>query len=112
MFRRVLISGLLFLTIGCGVQQIEPANRRFVQQLLSVTSSKKTEWLDETVKQIEDQRVQGELSDEEYAALAPIIEKARKGDWQGAQHDAFALSEGQKPTEEDLEKIKPGAGNE
>jgi hypothetical protein len=110
MLRRTLIFGILFLAVGCGVQQIEPANRRFVQQLMSATSSKKTEWLDETVKQIEKQRSQGELSDEEYAALAPIIKKARQGDWPGAQRDAFALSEGQQPTAEDLEKIKPGAG--
>lgn len=112
MLRRVLILGLLFLAIGCGVQQIEPANRRFVQQLLSVTSSKKKDWLDEAVKQIDQQRSEGKLSNDEYAALAPIIEKARQGDWPGAQRDAFALSDGQKPTKEDLEKIKPGAGRE
>ena len=109
MLRRAFTLGLLFLAVGCGVPQIAPANRRLMLQLQSVTSSKKKEWLDEAVKQIEEQRSKGELSDEEYAAFQPIIEKARKGDWQGAQRNAFALSEGQKPTEEDLEKIKPGA---
>ena len=112
MFRRTMILGFLLLVIGCGVQQIDPANRRFMLQLQSVTSSKKTEWLDEAVKQIEEQRSKGELSDEEYAAFQPIIEKARKGDWAGAQRDAFALTEGQQPTAEDLEKIKPGAMKE
>ena len=109
MLRRTFTLGLLFLAVGCGVQQIAPANRRFMLQLQSVTSSKKTEWLDEAAKQIEEQRSKGELSDEEYAAFLPIIEKARQGDWPGAQRDAFALTAGQQPTAEDLEKIKPGA---
>ena len=67
------------------------------------------DWLEATVKLMEEQELNGELSEEEEAAFQTIIEKARKGDWIGAQKYAFALSEGQRPTEEDLERIKSGA---
>lgn len=101
---------MLFPVVGCGrVQQIAPANRRVMQGLQTAVSSKKAEWLEATVNLIDEQRSKGEMSDAEYAALSAIVEKARKGDWAGAQNDAFTLSEGQQPTEEDLRNIKPGA---
>jgi hypothetical protein len=110
MRRRAFLIGLALLAGGCGdVQQIEPENRRIMQGLMTAVSSKKVEWLDASVKLIDEQRSKGEMSDAEYAALSPIVEKAKRGDWTGAQKDAFALSEGQQPTEEDLKKIKPGA---
>ena len=95
---------------GCGrVPQFAPANRRVIHGLQTAVSSKKVEWLNETVRLIEEKYSAGEMSDEEHDALQRIVDKARSGDWDGAQKDAFALSEGQKPTAEDLEKIKPGA---
>lgn len=106
MLRRAVLAGLLLLAVGCGVQQIAPANRGLMLQLQSVTSSKKTEWLNEAVRQIEEQRSTGALSDAEFAAFEPIIKKARAGDWESAQLAAFALSDGQKPTAEDLERLE------
>jgi hypothetical protein len=110
--RRILLLVLLALAVsGCGrVQQIEPSNRRLMLGLQTAVSSKKVEWLNETVKLIEENYSAGDLSDEEYDAFQVIVEKARSGDWDGAQKDAFALTEGQKPTAEDLQKIKPRAG--
>lgn len=105
LFRRIVCIGLAFLAVGCGVQQLAPANRRVMQGLQTAVSSKKVDWLDSTVKLIDEQRAKGEMSDDEYAALDKIVKKARAGDWAGAQHDAFALMEGQKATAEDLEKI-------
>jgi hypothetical protein len=110
MRRKALFILVALVVSGCGrVQQIDPSNRRLMQGLQTAVSSRKTEWLDATVQLIEDRFASGELSDEEYAAVEPIIEKARAGDWSGAQKDAFALTEGQKPTAEDLQKIKPRA---
>jgi len=109
--RRTSFLILLALVVtGCGrVQQIDPSNRRLMQGLQTAVSSKKVEWLDGTVKLIEEKYAAGDLSDEEYDAFQVIVERARSGDWDGAQKDAFALSEGQKPTAEDLQKIKPSA---
>ena len=112
MWRRSLLLALAFLAAGCGVQQIAPANRRVMQGLQTAVSSRKVEWLDATVKRIDEQRAQGRLSDAEYAAFEPIISKARAGKWDAAQHDVFALVEGQKPTAEDLQKIQPGGAKE
>ena len=110
MRRWTLLIGLVFIALGCGrVQQIAPANRRVMQGLQTAVSSKKSDWLEATVKLIDEQRSKGEMSDAEYAALTPIIDKARRGDWTGAQKDAFTLSEGQQPTPEDLARSKPGA---
>lgn len=109
MLRATLLISIALLCAGCGVQQVSPENRTLVLQLQSSVSSKKPDWLDATVKLIEARKAEGKLSDAEYAALRPIIEKARAGDWTTAQREAFALSEGQKPTAEDLERIKPGA---
>lgn len=107
MWRGILVIGLVLAAAGCGTQQIAPANRRALQALQTAVSSKKTDWLEDVVKLIDSQLEKGEMSDEEYAVFEPIIAKARAGDWAAAQRDAFALSEGQKPTAEDLEKIKP-----
>ncbi len=110
MQRITLLLLLLLALSGCGrVTQIEPANRRVMLGLQTAVSSRKIEWLDATEKLIDERLASGELSDEEYAAFEPIIEKARAGDWDGAQKAAFALSEGQTPTPEDLEKTRPGA---
>ena len=109
MWLRALMVAVVFLAAGCGVQQIAPANRRVMQGLQTAVSSRKVEWLDATVKLIDEQRSQGKLSDAEYAALEPIISKARAGNWDAAQRDVFALVEGQKATAEDLQKIQPRA---
>jgi hypothetical protein len=106
MRNRAFCLGLVFLAVGCGVQQITPANRQFVLKLQSSVSSKKADWLEAATKQIDEQKSKGAMSDAEYAAFKPIIEKARAGDWSGAQHDVFALNEGQKPTEDDLAKVR------
>ncbi|MBI3862142.1 MAG: hypothetical protein HY290_09635 [Planctomycetia bacterium] len=101
---------LLMLAAGCGrVTQIDAPNRRIMQGLQTAVSSKKLEWLEASVKLMEEQRTKGEMSDKEYAAFKSIVDKARLGKWDAAQKEAFALTEGQKPTDEDLEQIKPGA---
>ena len=105
---RIAFVGLLVAAAGCGpVQQIAPANRRIMQSLQTAVSSGKVEWLDATVKLMDEQRSRGELSDGELAAFQSIIDKARHGDWAAAQREAFALSEGQRATKEDLERIRP-----
>src|SRR5262245_1217893 len=113
MRRRVSCCGLLLLVLGCGrPPQMAPENRRIMQGLQTAVSSRKVEWLEEVVKLMEAKHSAGDMSEDEYKALQKIVEKARAGDWAGAQRDAFALTEAQRPTAVDLEKIKPGAKND
>ncbi len=110
MRRTLLLFFLVLLFGGCGrVTQIDPDNRRVMQALQTAVSSRNMEWLEATVKLIDEKRAADEMSDDEYTAFEPIIARARAGDWDGAQKGAFALSEGQMPTPEDIEKIKPAA---
>ncbi len=105
--RKLLAAALIFAAAGCGqATQIAPANRRVMRSLQTAVSSKKGEWLDATVKLIDEQRSKGEMSDEEYEAFESIVKKARNGNWDDAQRAAFALSDGQKPTEEDLQRLE------
>lgn len=104
---RLLAGALIAAAAGCGhATQITPANRRVMRGLQTAVSSRKVEWLDTTVKLIEEQRTNGEMSDEEYAAFESIVKQARDGNWDAAQRAAFALSDGQKPTEEDLQRLE------
>ena len=104
----LVLSCLVLLTfIGCGrAPQLSPQNRRLLAALQTAVSAQKTDWLEATHNQIAEKRGRAEISDEEYAALSAIIEKARAGDWKQAQADVFALSEGQRPTPEEVDRLK------
>lgn len=112
MRRSALLILLACLVTGCGcTPQIAPVNRRAMQGLQTAVSSRKVEWLDATVKLIDEQYSAGEMEDDEYDVFQKIVEKARSGDWSGAQQDAFALVEAQRPTAEDIEKISFARAN-
>jgi len=107
MRRQALILVLAFLMTGCGrAPQIAPVNRRAMLGLQTAVSSGKADWLDASVQLIEETYSAGQMEDHEYEVFQKIVEKARTGDWSGAQRDAFALVEAQRPTPDDLEKIK------
>ncbi|MBS0205563.1 MAG: hypothetical protein JSS49_21885 [Planctomycetes bacterium] len=106
MNRRTAILSLLILTAGCGVQQIQSTNRHLMFKLRSALSSKKPDWLDEVIRQIDEHQFKGDLSAAEYAAFQPIIKQARAGNWTAAQRAAFALCDGQKPTADDRERLR------
>jgi hypothetical protein len=112
MHRQTLVLVLAFLMTGCGrTPQIAPVNRRAMLGLQTAVSSQKADWLDATVKLIEETYLEGQMEDEEYDVFQKIVERARTGDWSGAQRDAFALVEAQRPTADDLEKIKTARAN-
>jgi hypothetical protein len=87
----------LFLTVpilvGCSGSQpaIAKANVKLVEKLRAAVSAKNTDWLESTAKQIETARRQGKLSDEENAALEPIVADARGGQWEEANSRLKAL---------------------
>jgi hypothetical protein len=104
---RLLIACSLALAwAGCGATQVSPANRRLLEALQTAVSAKNTAWLDGVEKLVADNRTKGELSDAEFSALDAIIRQAKAGNWDSAQTAVFALSDGQRPTAEDLERVR------
>lgn len=91
---------------GCGRTQVEPQHRRLVLGLATATSARNDGWLAETAAEIEQARKAGTLSQSSHRALAEIVEAARAGDWDSARDRAYALRDAQRPTEEDLERLR------
>ena len=81
-------------------------NRKVLEALQTAVSSKKSEWLEAVATQVAEKHEEGDISDNEFNAIDAIIKKAKSGDWKSAQKDSFALSEGQRPTSEDLSMVK------
>jgi len=90
---------------GCGSTQVAPANRKLLEGLQTAVAAKNVEWLDAVVKQLDEKRAKAEVSKAEVADFDAIIQQARAGDWDAALKRVFALSEGQRPTAEDLARL-------
>ena len=100
----------LFLAVLCftgcgGPPQVAPENRRLVESVLTAVSARNPGWLDENVRLIEARRAAGGLSSAEDRALRAIVEKARGGDWAGAESDAFDLRDAQRATGADVRRL-------
>jgi hypothetical protein len=91
---------------GCGATQLSPSNRHLLETLQTAVSAKNTAWLDAVEKEVKETRKNGEISDAEFSALDSIIRQAKGGKWDTAQSAVFALSDGQRPTPEDLERLR------
>ena len=91
---------------GYGTTQLASSNRRLLEALQTAVSAKNTEWLDGVAKQVEEQRAKGTMSDAEHNAFDAIIQTAKAGHWETAQSRTFALSEAQRPTAEDLARVR------
>ncbi len=53
-----------------------------------------------------EQRTKGEMSDTEFKALDAILQTAKAGQWDAAQKRVFSLSEAQRPTADDLARLR------
>jgi hypothetical protein len=92
---------------GCGgPPQVAPANRRLIDGLRTATSSAQPEWVEESAKQLEEAKSKGTVSDQEYAEFEAIIGMARAGKWKEAEAEAIRLGKAQKPTAEEIERLK------
>jgi hypothetical protein len=103
---RLVIAGTCVVTIGCGATQFAPKNRRLIEALQTAVTSKNIEWLNAVAKQAQEQHDQRALSDTEFQSLQLVIASGQAGDWKTAESRVFALSEGQKPTEADLSRLR------
>lgn len=91
--RHVLLLVLLVLT-GCGgPSEDERENRKAFEFLLTAVSLKNAKELENDARRIDERHAAGKLSDARHRELSEIIEKARAGDWGGAEERAYAFRE-------------------
>ena len=88
------LTAWLLLAWGCGEPSArELKNRQEFEALLTAVSLKDKAELEKDAKRIEARRRSGELSDGGHGDLQVIIEKARTGDWAGAEEAAYEFRE-------------------
>jgi PBP1b-binding outer membrane lipoprotein LpoB len=72
--------------VGCGSREpaISKGSVKLVEELKTAVAAKKTDWLEAAAKQIDDAHQKGKLSNDEYAALEPIVTDGRQKNWDDA----------------------------
>jgi hypothetical protein len=85
---------LLLAFAGCGGPAPDAReNRKSFEMLLTAISIKSSTELEKDAMRIEERHSIGVLSDAKYRELRAIIEKARAGDWGGAEETAYDFRE-------------------
>lgn len=84
----ILAMGLLLLGRRYPTQE-ERLNRRALDAILTAITMKNSRLLEESAKQAKARREAGQLSAEEYQGMEAFINKARAGDWSGAEKDGY-----------------------
>jgi hypothetical protein len=86
-----LVAALALALAGCSGEpsERELKNRRELEALLTAVSLKDRKELDRDARRIDGRHASGELSDAPHRALREIVEKARAGDWAGAEKQAY-----------------------
>ena len=97
---------LVVLLSGCGSTQFSSSNRHILAALQTAISAKNTEWLDGVAKQVNEQRTKGAMSNPEFKTIDSIIQAAKAGQWDTAQKRVFAVTEAQRPTADDLARLR------
>ncbi len=88
----LLLSALALGLGGCGEPSArELKNRQEFEALLTAVSLKNKAELEKDAKRINDRHTSGDLSNGGYDDLRSIIEKARSGDWSGAERQGYEL---------------------
>jgi len=81
---------LALLAGGCrGPTQEDRDNRRVLDAVLTAITIKNTRLLEEDAKRARARHEAGQLTDEEYQGMEALINKARGGDWSGAEKDGY-----------------------
>jgi len=108
---RVLVRGIVvvltMLSVGCGqAPQISPQHRKLLAAVQTAVSAKNTDWLDAVESDLKTRHEQDQIADSEFDAIQSIVDLAKSGDWTKAQQNSFKLSEGQRPSADDLAALK------
>jgi hypothetical protein len=97
--------GFLLLP-GCGYPAAAEDNMELISALRTALSARNPKWLDENDAVIEKRHAAGQMGDDEYAAFKKIIERARSGEWQDAERSCMAFQRAQRPTPEQIERVR------
>lgn len=104
-FAAALLAAALLPLAGCGQPQVASDHRELVQKLATGASTQDRGIIDRAASEIDQLDAAGKLIDDEEAAFRAIIDSARSGDWERAQSRAYALRDGQEPTEADKQRV-------
>ena len=84
----------LALVAGCGAPTSEDRdNQRVVESILTAITLRNSRLLDEGSRLARERRDRGYLTEDEHQGLAAIVDKARRGDWNGAEEDGYRFRE-------------------
>ena len=106
-----LIAGYTFTGLivaamfGCSYPVAEPMNMELISSLRTALSTRNDKWLAENEAIVEQRHEKGEMRDDEYEAFRSIIQRAREGDWQGAERASVRFQKAQRPTQQQIEQV-------
>jgi prepilin-type processing-associated H-X9-DG protein len=95
---------------GCNVLMGD-GSVRFIDEMIfqplrTALSARNPKWLDENDAVIEKRHKEGQMGDDEYATFKKIVERARSGEWQEAERNYMAFQRAQRPTPEQIERVR------
>jgi hypothetical protein len=92
--RAAFLLGLALSFTGCGgPSEREYKNRRELEAVLTAVSLRNPKHLEKDARRVDGRHASGELSDASYKQLMEIIDRARGGDWSGAEKQAYEFRE-------------------
>ena|SRR5581483_4398223 len=93
-FALALVVAVLACLGGCGEPSEEARqNRRVVDAVLTAVTTKNRKELDKDAALWDKRLADGVLSEKPYKAVKASIEKAKAGDWAGAEDDLYKFRE-------------------
>jgi hypothetical protein len=96
----------LVVVLGCSRPQASVDNLHLITSLRTAASTRNPEWLSQNAELVEQRRAAGQMTDAEYATFQRIIELARDGKWQAAEREAVLFQKAQRPTPEQIERVR------
>lgn len=96
----VVVLGLaLLIALGAAIfawgdrapTQDERDNRRALDAILTAITLKNTRLLEESAKRAKARHDAHQLTDQQFQQIDAFIDKARKGDWPGAEKDGYTF---------------------
>ncbi|HEY7159262.1 MAG TPA: hypothetical protein VH575_35285 [Gemmataceae bacterium] len=82
--------GLALLVSACGgPTEQDRDNRRLLDAILTAITIKNPRLLEDNAKRAKQRHEAGQLTDEQYGGMEAILNKARQGDWAGAEKDGY-----------------------
>jgi hypothetical protein len=96
--RRFFLGTLLSLAAiaGCGrPPAVELESLHLISSLRTACSAKNEQWLDGVARAVELRHKEGHMSAGERAHFQKLIERAKSGDWSGAEEQCFRFEKAQ-----------------